>query len=118
MRHRSAGHRARPALVAEPFAIAPVACGVEVLEREPEWIDLGMAAGTLWQLAVNLQSLPDRRLVDAGTLGAISPALATGSPGSVFSSVFKIQVPRFTGEVRVPFDVIVRIEAWVTMPPR
>ena len=53
-----------------------------------------------------------------GTFGEISPALATGSPGSVPSSVFRIQVPRLTGDVRVPLDVIVRIDAWVTMPPR
>ena len=53
-----------------------------------------------------------------GTLGAISPALATGKPGSVPRSVLRIHVPRFTGDVRVPLDVSERIDACVTMPPR
>ena len=53
-----------------------------------------------------------------GTFGAISPAFATGKPGSVSSRFLRIQVPRFTGDVRVPLEVIVRIEACVTIPPR
>ena len=53
-----------------------------------------------------------------GTFGAISPAFANGSPGSAPSRFFSTHVPRFTGEVRVPFEVIDSTDAWVTTPPR
>ena len=54
---------------------SPAADGIEVLEAESQWVDAGMAAGTLGFLAVDFQlpakTQPLARLVIGGKLPGI-----------------------------------------------
>ena len=77
-----------------------------------------MAACALGKLAMNFQAFADGGLFDAWHLGCDLAHVGNREPGSVPSRFLRIQVPRLTGEVRVPFDVSERIDTWVGMPPR
>src|SRR5207302_1476869 len=58
--------RPNAALVAVPFAVAPLAGGVVIFQRKTEWIDLVVAPRAGGRFAMSGPPLPRGGLVDAG----------------------------------------------------
>ena len=72
-------------------------------------------AGSVRCRSIRSRSVPDEP-APASSLRASTPD--GGGDGGVPRMFSRIHLPRFTGDVRVGFDVAVRMLAWVSTPPR
>ena len=107
-------------IVASFVLVAPAADGVEVLQAEAERVELRVADGAVRIRPVLLHLLPEgagqlRPLVFQLEVRHVRRGRRRGRPRGVCS---RTHFPRLTGEVRVGFEVMVRMLAIVRTPPR
>ena len=105
-------------IVTPSSRVAPAADRVEVLEREADRIHQLVAAGARRVRAVLLHPLAHRQRLAVGCRRSSGGTFGGGGGGGVPSRFSSIHLPRTTGEVRLAYDVTVRMLPWPSSPPR
>jgi len=115
-RHEFAGGRDRLRVL----DVTPVAQSVEIFERESDRIHPFVTGAAEFVRAVHGQHFAERRVVALerffGGLEIRDVRRRRGRRGA--KNIFEHEKPRFTGEVRVGFDVTVSTVPCVSTPPR